>query len=139
MYGGEVRFVWKHFPLEFHKNAPLAHLASIAAAKQGKFWEFRDAVFADQKNLSRENLLAHARALGLDTNRFQADLVDVDTAKTMQADIDEVKGIGVTGTPGFFINGKYLSGAKPFDEFAKRINAELRAAGQPVPAEVAGL
>lgn len=131
--------MWKHFPLEFHKNAPLAHLASIAAAKQGKFWEFRDAVFADQKNLTRENLLAHARKVGLDPNRFESDMLAADTAKAMQSDIEEVKGIGVTGTPGFFINGKFLSGAKPFEEFAKQINTELRAKGQPVPAEVANL
>jgi predicted DsbA family dithiol-disulfide isomerase len=131
--------VWKHFPLEFHKNAPLAHLASIAAAKQGKFWEYRDAVFADQKNLTRDNLLSHARRLGLDLKRFEADLVDVDTANAMQSDMNEVKAIGVTGTPGFFINGRFLSGAKPFEEFAKKINAELRAKGLPVPAEVAEL
>lgn len=134
-----MKFVWKHFPLEFHKNAPLAHLASIAAAKQGKFWEYRKAVFADQQNLARPNLLAHARKLGLDLARFEADLAASETAKVMQADIAEAQTIGVTGTPGFFINGRFLSGAKPFEEFAKRINAELRAKGQAVPAEVASL
>lgn len=134
-----MRFAWKHFPLEFHKDAPLAHLASIAAAKQGKFWEYRKAVFADQKNLKRENLLGHARTLGLDVARFEADLASPDTLRVMQQDMAEAQAIGVTGTPGFFINGKFLSGAKPFEEFAKKINAELRAKGVPVPAEVASL
>lgn len=134
-----MRFAWKHFPLEFHKDAPLAHLASIAAAKQGKFWEYKQAVFADQKNLKRDNLLAHARKLGLDVARFEADLASPDTLRVMQADMAEAQTIGVTGTPGFFINGKFLSGAKPFEEFASKINAELRSRGMPVPAQVASL
>ena len=139
VYKDKVRIVFKHYPLDFHKNAPLAHLASIAAAKQGKFWEYRRAVFADQQNLARANLLAHARKLGLDLARFEADLAAPETAKTMQADMAEAQAIGVTGTPGFFINGRFVSGAKPFEDFARRINTELRSKGLPIPAEVGNL
>lgn len=134
-----MRFVWKHFPLDFHKDAPLAHKASIAAHNQGKFWEYRNEVFSEIQNLKKDNLVKHARKVGLDLARFEADLAAPETAKKIDADMAEMKALGITGTPGFFVNGKFLSGAKPFEEFAKMINEELRKLGKPVPPEAASL
>ena len=125
--------VWKHHPLPFHKNAPLAHLASAAAQEQGKFWEFHDRIFANQKQLSRENYIKYAKDLGLDLKRFEESINTARGKKEIDADTAEAQTLGATGTPAFFINGRYLSGAKPFAEFAKVINAELKRLKIPIP------
>jgi protein-disulfide isomerase len=130
-----VRIVWKHYPLDMHKNAMGAHMASMAAAKQGKFWEFHDKLFANQQQLNLEAYKRHARELKLDVARFEKDLADLENQKPIDADKSEAQSLGITGTPGFFVNGRYLSGAKPFEEFAKAINAELTRLNLPLPPE----
>jgi protein-disulfide isomerase len=129
-----VRIVWKHLPLDMHKNAMSAHLAAAAADRQGKFWEFHDKLFANQQQLNLDAYKRHARELGLDVARFEKDLADLELKKRIDADKAEATSLGVTGTPGFFVNGRFLSGAKPFEEFAKAINAELGRLNVPVPA-----
>lgn len=133
-----MRIVWKHYPLAMHKDAPAAHLASAAAAKQGKFWEFHDKLFADQKNLRFDAFKRHARELGMDVARFERDFLDIDNKKPVDADVAEAKALGVTGTPAFFVNGRFLNGAKPFEEFAKLINEELEKKNQPIPPAAQG-
>ncbi len=132
-----MRIVWKHQPLSFHKNAPLAHLASIAADEQGKFWEFHDLVFANQRLLSREQYIEYAKQLNLDMKAFEEAMDKKKGQPQIAADQAEAASLGATGTPAFFINGRYLSGAKPFAEFAKVINAELQRLKLPVPAAAA--
>jgi protein-disulfide isomerase len=129
-----VRIVWKHFPLEFHKDAPLAALASTAAGEQGKFWEFHDKVFSSQPKIQRDFLVQYAKEIGCDPKRFEASLSAGKGQALIDADVAEGKSLGVTGTPAFFINGHFLSGAKPFDEFAQVINAELARLKIPAPA-----
>jgi predicted DsbA family dithiol-disulfide isomerase len=75
----------------------------------------------------------YARELNLDMSRFEQALNSMRGKEIIDADIAQAKTLGVTGTPGFFINGRFLSGAKPFDEFAKVINAELTRLKMPVP------
>ncbi len=133
-----MRIVWKHKPLDFHKDAPLAHLASMAAWEQGKFWEYHDKVFAGQPKIQRDFLLQYARDLGLDMKRFQEALDTARYKPAIDADAREADSLGATGTPAFFINGRFLSGAKPFDEFAKAINAELTRMSLPIPPAAAG-
>jgi protein-disulfide isomerase len=132
-----VRLVWKHNPLDFHKDAPLAHLASMAAHEQGKFWEFHDKLFAGQPKIQREHLLRYAQELGLDMKRFEQAINTARYKTAIDADAAEARGLGTTGTPAFFINGRFLSGAKPFNEFAQAINAELTRLNLPVPAAAA--
>jgi predicted DsbA family dithiol-disulfide isomerase len=132
-----VRIVWKHDPLDFHKDAPLAHFASMAAGQQGKFWEFHDKVFAGQPRIQKDFLLQYARELGLDMKRFEQDLYSTRSTAPIDADVAEAKALGVSGTPAFFINGHFLSGAKPFEEFARSINEELTRLNVPVPAAAA--
>ena len=127
--------MWKHQPLVIHKDAPLAHAASLAAAEQGKFWDFHDKLFENQRKLKRENLLEYAQQLELDTARFEKDLVDPRFQKIIDADTAEARALGSTGTPAFFINGRYLSGAKPFIDFAQVINTELARLKLPIPAD----
>ena len=120
-------------PLEIHKDAPLAHVAAMAAGEQGKFWEFHDKLFKNQPKIQRPFLMQYAQELGLDMKKFEHAL-DVEQAKPqIDADVSEAKALGVTGTPGFFVNGRFLSGAKPFDEFAEVINAELTRLKIPLP------
>ena len=118
-----------------HKDAPAAHMASVAAHNQGKFWEFHDKLFANQRSLKLETFRQHAQELNLDMTRFEADLVSPDNQKLIDADKADARSLGITGTPGFFVNGRFLRGAKPFEDFAKLINAELTRLNLPIPAE----
>jgi len=128
-----VRIVWKHLPLAIHDDAPAAHLASVAAQKQGKFWEFHDKLFANQRQIKMDNLKQYAQELGLDMPRFEKDMLDLKNKTSIDADMAEASAMGLTGTPGFFVNGRYLRGAKPFGDFAKLINAELTRRNIPLP------
>ena len=110
-----------------HKDAAGAHRAAAAAHLQGKFWEFHDRLFANQSSLNSASYMKYARELGLDVDRFARDVSELsaDTAKAINTDKSEADALGITGTPAFFVNGRYLSGAKPFEEFAKVIDAQL--------------
>ena len=127
--------MWKHLPLAMHKDAPLAHLASMAAAEQGKFWEFHDKLFGSAGKIKGEHLTQYAQELGLDMKRFQEAIAQQKFKAQVDGDASEAGSLGVTGTPAFFVNGRYLSGAKPFEEFAKVINAELTRLNIPIPPE----
>jgi protein-disulfide isomerase len=118
-----------------HKNAMGAHMASVAAQKQGKFWEFHDRLFEEQKQLNLEAYRRHASELGLDVAQFERDLADLENQRRIDADKAEAKSLGITGTPGFFVNGRFLRGAKPFEDFATLINAELARQNIPLPPE----
>lgn len=131
--------MWKNLPLDMHKDAPAAHMAAMAAAKQDKFWEYHDKLFGNQRQIKPDNLRQYAQDLGLDMTRFDEDFTDLSNAQLIDADKKEAASMGVTGTPGFFINGRFLRGAKPFEDFAKLINEELKKKGLPVPAEVQAL
>jgi protein-disulfide isomerase len=135
VYGNKVRFVWKNLPLSFHQNAAPAALAAAAAHQQGKFWEFHDRLFANQSLLNAANYLKYARELGLDLDRFEKDTKSPSSAagKQIETDKAEAEALGITGTPAFFVNGRYLSGAKPFEDFAKVIDAELARLKSPLP------
>lgn len=116
-----------------HPDAMLAHLASAAAHEQGKFWEYHDKLFSNQRALKKDNLLEYARELGLDMPRFQQALDTARYQKLIEADTNEVLTLGANGTPAFFINGYFVSGAQPFPLFAQKINAELERLKIPIP------
>jgi len=133
-YKSSVRIVWKHLPLqEIHKNAMGASLAAEAAGRQGRFWEFHDRLFADQTKLGPDDLKLHAKELQLDMSRFETDLLNSDHKKKIDADMAEAKALDIRGTPGIFINGRFVAGAQPFDVFAKIIDEELAKKGAPIP------
>ena len=125
-YGDQVRIVFKHLALAMHSKAAAAHAASEAAHRQGKFWEMHDAIFANQREMSPEKYVEHAAEIGLDVEQFKRDVVDADVKRKVDADAKEAAALGVTGTPGFFINGKFLSGARPFEAFKQAIDEELK-------------
>jgi predicted DsbA family dithiol-disulfide isomerase len=80
-----------------------------------------------------EDLKQYAKEVGLDSVRFEKDLVEPGMKKRMEDDMAEARSLGVTGTPAFFVNGRFLNGAKPFQEFATVINAELQRLNLPIP------
>jgi protein-disulfide isomerase len=110
-----------------------AHIASQAAYEVGgseAFWKYHDLVFANAKALTPANFTAWAAQIGLDKAKFAAALNDPKVKAKVEADIAAGKPVGVRGTPAFFINGKFLSGARPADAFMKEIDIELAAAKQ---------
>ena len=106
-YPDKIKFVYKHFPLSFHSNAKAAAAASIAAHKQGKFWEFRYALAPHSRELSDSTYLAVAKEIGLDVEKFKKEMA-LDSAMEARIDKDFQLGVqvGVQGTPNFYINGK---------------------------------
>jgi protein-disulfide isomerase len=105
-------FAFRHLPIpERHPLAPLAAEASEAAAAQGRFWEYHDALFAAQPKLSRETMLAVATDLGLDAERMAAEIDSNAHRGRIERDLDSAAASGATGTPTFFTNGVRLFGA----------------------------
>jgi protein-disulfide isomerase len=105
-YNDKVRIVFKHFPLSFHKDAHLAHQASVEAHQQGKFWQYHKVLFANMQDLKRPALERYAQQIGLNMDSFKQAL---DTGKhkaIVDRDIREGGQVGVGGTPTVFINGK---------------------------------
>ncbi len=124
-YAGKVRLVFRHMPLDFHKEAPKAAEASLCANEQGKFWEYHDKLFASQSALQIPQLKDHATAIGLDGAKFGECLDSGKFANVVKQDMEAAQKAGVRGTPAFFINGVMLSGAQPFEEFKAIIDKEL--------------
>jgi protein-disulfide isomerase len=127
-YGDKVRVVFRQFPLDFHQNAQKAAEASLCAHEQGKFWELHDAMFANQGALAVEQLKAKAAELKLDSAAFAQCLDSGKHAAAVKADLQAGIAAGVSGTPASFINGRFLNGAVPFEEFVKIIDDELQRA-----------
>lgn len=122
-----MRIVWKHLPLRIHAKAEGAHAASEAAHQQGQFWEMHDLIFAETnwQEATPDTYVAYAEELGLDVDRFKRDMDSATIKRRVQTDSAEAARLGVTGTPGFFVNGKFLSGAQPFASFKRLIDDEL--------------
>jgi Na+/H+ antiporter NhaA len=107
MTDADVRFVWRHLPLqEVHPQAQLAAEAAEAAAEQGAFWPMHDLLLTHQDQLKPADLSAYAEELGLDVLRFRSDVVDRLHRARVSADVDSADRSGVSGTPTFFINGQ---------------------------------
>ena len=117
--------MFKHQPLAIHSKAPAAHAAAEAAHRQGKFWEMHDKIFEGQREMAPEKYVTWAGEIGLDVDQFNKDVASAEVKKRIDADNAEAAKLGSTGTPAFFINGRYLRGAKPFAEFKKVIDEEL--------------
>lgn len=124
-YGDRVSLVYRHYPLQNHPNARPAAEASACANEQGRFWEYHDRLFANQSRLSDADLKWHAAELGLDAGRFNNCFDQRKYQDDVDADIDAAEAVGVSGTPAFFINGRPLSGAQPFESFKRVIDEEL--------------
>lgn len=127
-YGNDIRIAFKHNALPMHNRAKAAAIAAEAAGKQGKFWEMHDLLFANQKELTDENFAKWAGDLGLDVEKFKADMADPAVAKKVDENQKQGTTLGARGTPAFFVNGRYLSGAQPVEAFSALIDEEMKKA-----------
>jgi protein-disulfide isomerase len=110
--GNEVTLVYKHFPLtSIHPQALPAAKAAWAAGRQGKFWQFHDALFGQQKKLSEAFYQETAKSLGLDVARFNRDRTSKEAESAIAKDVELADKLGIDGTPFFVMNGRVFSGA----------------------------
>ncbi len=123
-YGDKVRFVYRDYPLPMHQHARPAAEAAHCAQAQGKFWEYHDKLFASN-DLSEDKLKALASEVGLDQAKFEECLSTKPFTAAIDKDVADASDVGVNGTPAFFINGRLLSGAQPFEKFKEVIDDEL--------------
>ena len=142
-YGGRVRWVFKHMPLSFHRRARPAAIASMAAAAQGRFWEYHDLLFLNSSRMDDAHFLEHARTLDLDLARFKEDLANDQLDAAVSADIALANQVGVKGTPNFFINGRRVVGAPSYGRLKRIVREEIAYAKQLIsrgatPGEVYG-
>lgn len=127
-YPRDVRLVYKQFPLSMHPHAEFAATASLAAQEQGKFWELHDKMFANFRQLSRDNILAWAQQAGLDMDKFKAALEAPKNKATVKKDFQEGEAAGVNGTPALFVNGKHFNGPLTLQALKPILDQELKAA-----------
>lgn len=125
-YGDSVRFVYRDYPLEsIHPNALLASIAAGCAQEQDRFWAYHDKLYLNSPTLSFQNLVEYGKEIGLDTIRFEECLIARDTEAAVKEDVDVAKGLGIRGTPTFFLNGYRVEGSIPEDEFDNLIREML--------------
>jgi protein-disulfide isomerase len=128
-YQGQVKLGFRDFPLtQLHPKAELAAEASRCAEEQGKYWEYHDLLFAEPDKQGRDDLIEHARTLKLDDKQFDACLSGGKFKRDVVRDMELGMSSGVSGTPGFFVNGAFLNGAQPAGEFEKIIDQALASA-----------
>ena len=125
-YKDKIKWVFKDFPLSFHKNAKKAHIAANCAHEQGKFFDYQERLFVDS-NLSPENLTNTASSIGLNMSRFNECLADKngDISKEIQEDVEDGSKKGVSGTPTVFVNGKISSGFRSYQGMKNVLEREL--------------
>ncbi len=125
-YAGKVKLVYRDFPLAIHKNAQKAAEASQCADEQGKFWDYHGLLYANQKALTIADLKKYAVDLKLDATKFNECLDSNKFADEVKKDLADGEAAGVDGTPAFFINGRKIVGAQPYEAFEKIIEEELK-------------
>jgi len=135
-YGDRIRFVFKNLPLAMHKNSRPAAEAAMCAKDQGKFWEMHDWLFSHHSELSEENILKQAGEMGLDVNALKKCIAEGIHSDEINQDVEEAGSFGITGTPGFVINGRLITGAQPVENFESIINEELERHGVAIPPKV---
>lgn len=126
--GGTVRVVFRHFPLPQHVRARLAALAAEAAGAQGKFWEMHDLLFERQDEWSSdgyaETMVGYAGMIGLDTDRFMADMQRQELAAKIDRDIATGKKQDIVGTPTFYLNGSQIQ-FRSYEELKQLVEEEF--------------
>ena len=133
--GDEVRYVWRHLPLnDVHPNAQLAAEAAEAAAAQGHFWEMHDALLEHQGDLSAADIARYATGIGLDAERIAEDLRRREHAGRVSDDVASADESGVAGTPTFFINGRRHYGTYDIDTLKSAVRSARNRAALTVPA-----
>ena len=120
----KLKIVFKHLPLQMHKQARPAAIAAIAAHEQGKFWQMHDALFAVSKKLNKETIQQAAKDIGLDMDKFNKDLTSSAVEEKLKKDMVDAGKAGVGGTPTLYINGRQVKG-RGTDIIQNMIDQEL--------------
>ncbi|MBI4515875.1 MAG: thioredoxin domain-containing protein [Deltaproteobacteria bacterium] len=128
-YKDKVRLVFRDYPLGFHPFAQKAAEAARCAGDQGKYWEYHGTLFKNQQALQQSDLEKYAADLKLDSEKFKTCLTSDKYAEAVQKDVEVGNSVGVNGTPAFFINGRFISGAVPFENFQEIIDDILKEKG----------
>jgi protein-disulfide isomerase len=136
-YPSDVRIVYRHLAMSFHRSAAGAAEAGVAAAEQGKFWAFHDQLFADSGHLERADLERFARAAGLDMPAFRAALDEHRYHDAVIAEAAAAEAIGVDGTPTMFVNGTPIGGARDADFMDRQVEVHRARARELVKSGVA--
>ena len=124
-YPNDVRIVYKMHPLPFHDHAMIGAEAAQAAKAQGKFHEMTEKLMATNGQFSRDKIMEIAQSLGLDMKKFTSDLDNHTYKAAIDAEAKEAMDAGANGTPASFINGHFVNGAQPYEQFKAVIDAEL--------------
>jgi protein-disulfide isomerase len=124
-YPGKIRFVQRQYPLDFHKRARASAEAALCAGDQGQFWTYADKLFANQQKLEDADLQKYAEELKLNIGQFKQCLSGHKYAAQIDRDLEDGSSYGVHATPAYFINGRLLVGAQPFENFKELIDEEL--------------
>jgi protein-disulfide isomerase len=124
-YGDKVAIVFKDFPLPMHHKAQKAAEAARCAGEQGKFWEYHDVLFNSGGALGVPQLKEHARVLKLNGEQFDQCLDNGEMAAVVNKDLEEGKRLGLTGTPSFFVNGHFFSGAVEYGLVKQMVEQQL--------------
>ncbi len=134
-YGNDLKIVTKHYVVH-PQVATLPAQAACAAHKQGKYAEMEEQLwekgYRNNRNYAEDNLLKMAKDIGLDVNRFKTEMNGDECKKVVSDDQAQMAAVGVRGTPAFYINGRYLSGAQPIENFKKIIDEELQKANDAI-------
>ncbi len=123
-YDGKVRLVYRDYPFQTQGSLTAA-LAGQCMNDQGKFWEFHDLTFKNQQALTREQFITYAQQLNIDVATFTTCLDTQQHLPEVSKDVTEAQALGVNGTPAFFVNGRFISGAQAYSVFAAYIDEEL--------------
>lgn len=129
LYREQVRIVYRNFPLASHPQARPAAEAAHCAHEQGQFWAYHDALFAKAPDLQPSDYVQLAERLKLNAADFAACLSSNRPKVAVAKDLADAQALGLSGTPTFFINGRYLSGFQSLDALRQYIDRELQAAG----------
>lgn len=127
-YGDKIKFEYRHYPLiQIHKYAEIAALAAESAGQQGKFFEFQNMLFANQRTWAESNNPAqyfteYATSLGLDIEKFKRQQKSSILRNRVKANLAEARSLNLTATPSFFLNGQKME-IKSFDDFIAQIEA----------------
>jgi protein-disulfide isomerase len=125
-YQDRIKVVHRDFPLDsIHPQARRAAEAARCANEQGKFWSYHDKLYSNSPKLSPDDLKAAAKDVGLNVSAFEQCLESGKYKTAVQKDVEEGTRLGISGTPAFYINGRVISGAQPFESFTKVIDDEL--------------
>lgn len=128
-YPGQIRFVYKAFPIDRHPYAVLAALVAHSAQAQGKFWEFHDMLFSGQR-LDEKVITQYAERAGLDLSQVDEDLANFAHGAELRRDLRQGKRLDVRSTPTIFVNGRPLVGAQPIEAFRTVVDQELSLAAK---------